>query len=468
MSRDIMQATRAQVSTEVAQETLLIRLLCAILPFSVMNVLMFNVALPDIASTFALNPSAASWVVTVFSIIYALGSLIYAKLADLYALKSLVTFGILSFAFGSILGFAAPEFGGLLAGRIVQAVGASSLPALAMLIPARYVAAERRGRALGIVVATLALSAGVAPIVGGLISGTFHWRYLFLMPLGTLLAIPLFWKWLPTEERGKGESVDLWGAGMLGGAVTCLMLAITEFHAWLLLASLSLLVIFVVRQKRAESPFIPLALFRNDRYRPGLLIGSLSSSTNVGVTLITPLLLNQAYGLNASWIGLIMFPGTMSAALLSRYGGQLADQNGNRFMMVRAVTLLAFGLFSLSTFAGHAVWAISISLIPVNVGASFMQATLANWVSMSLPRERTGVGMGVYNLTNFLSMAVSGALVTKALEFAVPLHPLALSGDAARYSSIYLGLLLLTLLNMRLVFKRVYDLKRRDHTGSLS
>lgn|GEM_PF-4528800 len=86
-----------------------------------------------------------------------------------------------------------------------------------------------------------------------------------------------------------------------------------------------------------------------------------------------------------------------------------------------------------------------------------MQPSLANGVSATLPPERTGIGMGIYSLNNFLSTAVCGAVVTTALERfgSVPANPFAVGGDSGAYSNVCFALFLLTLLNMVFRFKFV-------------
>ncbi|MCK9907000.1 MFS transporter, partial [Frankia sp. Cpl3] len=90
------------------------------------------------------------------------------------------------FAVGSFTGFLAQNYGMLLAGRFIQSAGAASIPALAMIIPTRFFPAEQRGRVLGVIASTLAFASGIGPIVGGFITGTLHWRFLFLLSLATL------------------------------------------------------------------------------------------------------------------------------------------------------------------------------------------------------------------------------------------------------------------------------------------
>lgn len=420
---------------------------------------MLNVALPDISTQFGITPSTTSWVVTVSGITSALGALIYGKLADYYGIRNLATFGVLMFSIGSIVCFYSPNYPLLIMGRVIQGIGVSSIPSLAMVIPARYVVAERRGKALGMIASAMAFAGVIGPILGGILTGYFHWRYLFLFSMCILVALPFIRKWFPNEIHNHDGKIDISGAGLMAAFIICLMKAITLLNLWLLIGSLCFFVFFLIRQKKTATPFIPLHLFRNASYCHGIFMGVLNTSTNFGVFLITPWLLNQVYGLQEYWIGWLLVPGAIISALLGKYGGALADQKGNRYVVTISIIVLSFGFLSLSILAGYTSWGISLCLILTEIGYIFMQPSLANWVSINLSQEHSGIGMGVYSLTNFLSIAVCGTVISKVAEFdkLPPINPLAALGESGIYSNIYFGFFVLTLVNLLFLYKFMYQ-----------
>ncbi|XEC96283.1 MFS transporter [Paenibacillus tarimensis] len=395
----------------------LVQALCFVLFFSVMNATMFNVALPDIANQFELLPSAVSWIVTGYAVIYALGSLLFGKLADKYPLRLLITVGLLLFAAGSAIGFFANSYAIVLISRYIQASGASCVPALVMLIPIRFFPQEQRGKVMGVIASTIAFSSGVGPIVGGFIAGHFHWSGLFLISLFAPVALPFIRKALPDEEVRSGERVDLIGAGLLGVGVTALMLSVTQFNGLWLAASAVMAFLFIMRMRKTNSPFIRLSLFRTSGFAGGLIAGFVAMFVVFGVFLITPIMLREMHGLNAQTIGFVLFPAAMLAAVMGRFGGRLTDSRGSRYTLFLAFIVLSLGLLGLSAVTGLSPWVIAIVLPLINMSFTFAQAALAKTVSSSLPKEQTGIGMGIYNLLNFLAGAISGAIVSKAAEF---------------------------------------------------
>jgi DHA2 family metal-tetracycline-proton antiporter-like MFS transporter len=170
---------------------------------------------------------------------------------------------------------------------------------------------------------------------------------------------------------------------------------------------------------------------------------------------ITPIMLSHVNLMHTTSIGLIMFPGAMSAALLGRYGGKMADQRGSLFMVVCALSLILVGQLTLSSFSGYAVWIIAVCLIFGYVGMSFMQSSMTKLVSTLLPSGQTGVGMGVFTLTNFMAGAVTGAIVSKIIDqsgSSLSLNPLVTQAEASIYSNVFLGLAVITALNMVIVY----------------
>ncbi|MFP7159655.1 MFS transporter [Priestia aryabhattai] len=380
------------------------------------------------------------------SIVYAVGSVMFGKLADKYKLKNLLTVGLLIFAVGSLVGFLAPNFWFVLAGRIMQAMGASVMPATSMIIPTRYFTPETRGRALGVTSSATAFGTAVGPIVAGLVTNFISWHYLFVISLLILLTIPFFRAFLDNEEGKVKNKTDLIGAFLLAGTLAFLLLAITQGALLLALIGVIFFVLFLWRIRVAHNPFIEGNLFKNRSFSVGLLVSALSSGIGFGIPYLTPLLLQGVNGLSPLLSGLVMFPGAVLAAILGRKGGKLADQKGNGFVAYTALLCFFIGYGILSIIAGSSPYLIMIVLIFAYVGQTFIQIALGNTVSRSLPKEQAGVGMGVFMMMNFIAGATATTLISKALEIknaSLHLNPLLLNYNSLNYSNIYAVLAIL-------------------------
>lgn len=429
------------------QSNRLIYILALTMVLSSMSATMFNIVLPKMSEEFQLSYSQVSWVSAIYLLIYAIGSAVYGKLADLFKLKSLITFGLVFFSIGSLIGLASQAYWMVLLGRILQACGAAVIPATAMIVPVRYYAAERRGWALGITATGLAIGSAIGPVVSAMLVSFADWRWLFCLPLLLLFTLPMYRKYL-SDEQGDGGRLDWLGGALMAGTVACLLLAVT-FESWLMAAiSAVFFLLFVIRIRTAEAPFVNPRLFRNSSYTLGLAIAVLVVAVGYSLPFLTPQLLAEVHKLSPGLIGFVMVPGAAVSAFLGRKGGKLADVKGNSTLYSLASGLLLLCFFLLFLFAGMPPVLLAAFLIFGNVGQMFMQIALSNTISRTLPQEQAGVGMGLLSMLNFLAGAVSTGVYSKIVDqgASFSLSPLHALPDSYVYSNIYLVLGLTILL----------------------
>lgn len=426
---------------------------------------MFNIVLPEIKGEFGLSVTQVSWVSTAYALIYAIGAVIYGKLADAFQLKKLLTFGLILFCIGSLTGLSAQAYWMVLLGRVLQSAGASVVPAAAMIIPVRYFPAERRGYALGITATGLAIGGAIGPVVSALLVSLVDWRWLFCIPILMLFTLPFYRKYL-SDEPIQAVRIDWLGGGLLGGTVTLLLLGVT-YGGWeLFLGSLLGFLLFLWRIFLARQPFVNPRLFRNKSYSFGLLLSVLVMGIGYALPFLTPQLLADVNRLPAGWLGFAMVPGAAASAILGRKGGKLADAKGNSFLVYVASSLLISCFALISVMSGAAAGWVAAILILGNVGQLFMQLALSNTISRTLPKEQTGVGMGLLSMLGFLSGAVSTSLYGKAVDYGSTAHwnPLNPFEGSAVFANIYLVLALLhlgILLSYLIIFRRIQPQKEK-------
>jgi len=384
--------------------------------FSVLNETVFNVSTPAILSRFQLSPAGVSWMMTSFIVFFGIGTVVFGRLSDLFSIKRLLSIGVLIYASGSLLGFLAQaSYPLVLLARAIQGMGGSSLPALVMVIVARYFAPEVRGRLFGSIGSVVAFAAGLGPVIGGFVSGRFGWAYLFLIPLLTFAALPFLSRVLPDEERRPG-GVDLAGALLMALGLGGLMVYLTfPVWPWLAVALISISG-FVIRVNIAKEPFIEPALLTNKPFRAGVFASLALFASLMGVFFVLPLLLSREAGLSSATIGLVLFPGAISGVFFGPFAGRLADACGNRHVLLIGLAFLVGGLALLPTSLGLAPYGPALVLVAVNIGVTFFQTGLINSVSQTLTPDKTGVGMGVFNLAGFLAGALGTSAIGKILD----------------------------------------------------
>ena len=429
---------------EVIQQTgeKLMRIVMFTLVLSAMSVLMFNFVLPEISKAFDLTTAQASWVTSSYALIYGIGTVIYGKLADRYKLKNLLTFGLLFFAVGSLIGLASQTFWMVLVGRCLQAVGAAAIPATAMLIPLRYFPPEKRGSAMGTAFVGLALGSALGPVISALIVSVAHWRWLFCIPLLTLITLPFYRKNLGDEQGDPGK-LDWVGGGFLATTVTLLLLGVTSGTWWFAIGGLLVLALFIARIRSVSEPFVQPGLFTNKSYTLRLTIAFLISGIGFSLYFLSPLLLAHVHQLPPSWISFAMVPAAVASAILGRKGGKLADLKGNSYLFFVASGSLLTCFVLLSTFIGISPVFIAIFLIFGNVGQTFMMIAMSNSVSMALPKEQAGVGMGLLSMLNFIAGGMASGVYGKVVDLGSDVYwnPANIYPNGIIYSNIFSFLL---------------------------
>ncbi|UCH81975.1 MAG: MFS transporter [Nitrospiraceae bacterium] len=384
--------------------------------FSVLNGMMFQVAIPDISAEYGLLPSEVSWVMTGYILVFAVGALMYGKLADIYPVKRLITVGLILMNAGSVIGMMSKWYPMVIVARLIQAGGGAAIPALAMIVVTRYFPPNVRGNLLGIIASTVALAAGLGPIMGGFIADLFHWRYLFLLSTATVFAIPFLRRILPDEKKSS-HMFDYPGALLISGASLFLLMYVTQGNRLFLAGTVISATYFIFHIKKIRTPFVSPALFAVKHYRNTVITTFLSIGSVFGMLFMVPIMLRELNGIGSDRIGLTLFPGAICAVLAGVLGGRLSDRKGSRFVVSLGSILLAAGFLTLSTVAGQKPWVVALTLIISYSGFAMLQSSLPHTISISLSEEQTGIGMGIYNLLFFISGAFSTAGIGRLLDF---------------------------------------------------
>lgn len=427
---------------------ILMRLMMFTVTLSSLNALTFNVVIPEISEEFNLTLAQVSWLSSAYTLIYAFGTVTYGKLSDRIQLKSLLTFGLSVFAAGSLIGFISQTFWVALLGRCLQSVGAAAVPAIALIIPVRYFTPGKRGTALSMTAVGVALGGALAPVVSALVVSFANWRWLFLPSLLLLLLLPLYRQYLEHEPKKDSPTLFDWlGGGLLAASISLLLLGVTN-QVWSYLPfGFITLILFIVRIRAVKEAFVQPQLFRNKQYAVALFMSFTISSMGISLYFLTPILLSDVYRLSSSWIGFAMVPAAVTAAILGRKGGKLADRKGNRYLFSVASSCLMTCFVLLSTFTGASPFLIPFFLIFGNVGQSFIQIAMSNSISRTLSKEQIGVGMGFFSMVNFIAQGMAAGIYGMIAEQGASFHwnPLHVAQQGGLFSNIYLTLAVLHL-----------------------
>ncbi|MCY9668360.1 MFS transporter [Paenibacillus alginolyticus] len=381
----------------------------------VMNTTMFNVSIPSIIHDLGITADLGSWVISSYSIGYALSTVIYSRLSDVLPIRKLLIVGLLVLGLSSIFGLFAREFTALLIARILQSAGAGVMAGLGLVLASRYIPIERRGSAIAMISAGSAMAFGLGPIVGGLISEYFGWNGLFAITCLVLVILPILVRLLP-KENVAAFRFDILGALLTIVNATTLLLAVTQLSVGWLVASCLSLLIHAWHLKRANHTFINPELLSNPAYRKLVIIGFCILVLNLGNLFLMPLVLAKVFDQSPMMIGLTIAPGALLAAFLTRFVGRWIDRYGNLRFMFIGHCMLALVMIIFYVTLGASPLVILLGYLCFSPAFSATIASLNNETSRILPKSLIGSGMGLMQLIQFFGGSISVAICGILLE----------------------------------------------------
>jgi EmrB/QacA subfamily drug resistance transporter len=388
-----------------------------------------NIALPSIAAHLHVTLTAVSWVATAYLLTSAALLLSMGRVGDMWGLRNLYVWGLLIFGVGSAACAMSQTLTTLMAARVLQAVGASMLFAAGPAIVVRTFPPDKRGAALGIISLAVAAGLTVGPALGGVLVGLFGWQSIFLIniPL-SVIAAGIAWRVLAKEEAA-GESFDMLGAVLAGGALLSLLGAVTEVGTYglasieiigALAATVVLGVAFVRWERKATHPMVDMRLFRSKGFSAGLGVAVLAYMTMFSVIFTMPFYLLRAKALPPTAAGLLLTATPLAMAVLAPFVGRLTDRIGSHVLSAVGLLVLSAGLVVISMLhQASPVWFIGVSLFVVGSGMAIFQTPNTTAVMQATPRARAGVGSAFIaearNVGMMLGIALTAAVVTSRM-----------------------------------------------------
>jgi EmrB/QacA subfamily drug resistance transporter len=395
-------------------------------------------ALPTIAGELG-SLGQLSWVVTVYVLAAAASTPIWGKASDLYGRKRLIAAAILVFIGFSALSGTAQRIGWLIAFRALQGIGAGGVMTLATAGVADLVPPRERGRYQGYIQLTFLLASLAGPLLGGLFVDQLSWRWAFYVnvPIGAV-ALAFLAVYLPADAQRRASRIDYAGAALLAGAVVAIMLVATwggSQYGWgssqivgLIAAALVLLTAFLLRERSAAEPVLPLRLF-GDRVFAVVSAGAFVATLSLFAAIVfLPVFLQLVARASASRSGLLTLPLLGASALSTIAAGQIMARTGRyKIFPVIGLAAMSAGLFLFSTL-GATGSVLTAALFMIVFGAGFGMVTQILMVAIqnAVSAREIGTATAAANLFRALGgsvgVAVYGAVFASGLRHWLPLE----------------------------------------------
>jgi EmrB/QacA subfamily drug resistance transporter len=369
-----------------------------------------NVALPAIGSELGSSLAGLQWTVTGYTLALAALILLGGSLGDRYGRRRVFLVGVVWFAVASLGCGLAPNTGVLVAARVLQGVGGALLTPGSLALVQSSFRPQDRTRAIALWSSLSGVAGLVGPFVGGLLVDAVSWRVVFLInaPVAVLV-VAVAVRYVPESRGGEAHrgafdvAGAVFGAAALGGLSYALIQAGEDpgAPAVPVAAGIGLAagVAFVVRERRAASPLLPLQVFADRRFTGANLTTLVVYGALGGIGLFLVLQLQTVLGYEATAAGAAMLPSIVLITLLSPAAGVLAERVGPRLPMTVGPLVAAAGTFWLAGVDGSAPYVLEVlpGSVLQGVGMGLTVAPLTATVLAAAPDALTGVASGVNN-----------------------------------------------------------------------
>ena len=375
-----------------------------------------STSLPVIIHDLDGNQTAFTWVVTATLLTTAISTPIWGKLADLTNRKVLYQLAIVIFVLATAAaGFAqSPEW--LIACRAVQGIGAGGLAALSQVLMADIISPRERGRYMGLFGGVMALATIGGPLLGGMITDAWGWRWNFFVALPVaIVALILVQTTLHVPARPKKKTtIDYLGIVLLSVSVSLLLIWVTNAgttkggdwgdvannNDWWSLStvlmvggSLLAAILFVIVELRSKEPLIPLTLFRNRTFTLSVIASIATGIAMFGASVFLSQYMQLARGATPTEAGLMTIP-MIGGLLISSIGvGALVTKYGSwkPYLIVGSVLLVAGSALLSTIHYDTDFFLVSVYMFLLGAGVGMTMQNLVLVVQNTTRPEEIGV-----------------------------------------------------------------------------
>jgi EmrB/QacA subfamily drug resistance transporter len=385
-----------------------------------LDITVVNVALPRIERDLGATFTDVQWVVDAYTLTLAAFVLTSGSLGDRLGRRRVFAFGLVVFSLASLTcGFAVnPAM--LNISRAAQGVGGAVLFAVSLSLVAQEFLGRARATALAIYGGTIGVAVAVGPIVGGALTSTLGWRWIFFInvPIG-IAALTVTLTRVRETRDPDARGVDWLGLLTFGGANTALVLALLRGNddGWtsalivgLFAAAALLFALFLLIESRIAQPMLPLRFFRSRTFTGAQITAFAISATMFASFLYIILYVQNVLGYSPMDAALRFLPVTVASFLIAPLAGLAVAKMAPRALLAFGLGLIAVGLILMAhTKPGDDWTGILYGLVLGGIGIGVVNPVLANVALSTVPEEQSGVASGVNDTFRQVGIAAGTA-----------------------------------------------------------
>ncbi len=378
-------------------------------------------AVPSVVSDLG-GFSQFPWLFSIYLLTQAVTVPLYGRFADVVGRRPIMFFGIAVFLLGSVLCGIAWSMPALIAFRAVQGIGAGAVQPMSMTMVGDMYTVEERARVQGYIASVWGIASVIGPTLGGVFSQYLSWRWIFFvnLPLGAVAAWMLARRFKESVTR-RAHHIDYAGAVLLTGGCSLVILGLLEggvAWAWasapslvVFLVGVAMLAGFVLVERRAAEPILPLWVFGRRILTGGNLSAVVVGAVLIGLSSYVPTYAQGVLGTGALLAGFTLAALTVGWPIAATLSGRLYLRIGFRdtALIGNAALLLGTVLCLLLSAQAH-VWEVAAACFVVGVGLGFIASPILVAAQSVVGWDRRGVVTGINMFSRSLGSAVGAAV----------------------------------------------------------
>jgi EmrB/QacA subfamily drug resistance transporter len=379
-----------------------------------------NLALPRMASDLHSTATDLQWVISVYML--ALGAFMVpaGRIGDIFGRRRALLAGIALFGLASVLCALAPSATLVIASRALQGIGAALIFPVSVSVLTNAFAAGRASHAIGLAYGIAGLGNAAGPLIGGLLTETVGWRWIFWLNVPLTLGALAIGAWSVTEsfDHTVPRRIDVTGLSLVVVGIGLFTLAFDRAPQWGWLSIWTLaafaaaalaLAVFVVVEKKVRWPLVDLSLARNLRFSVLVIAGTIANIAYVVAIFLSTVYLQQIRELDPLTAGLVFLGPSIGAAFGGILSGRLAASRPPVLVMGVMSVVAALSLGALAASSSWAVYLVALTACGFTLGLVYAFTTVATQAVVR--PERAGEAAGV-TLTALVTLAGVGVAVS--------------------------------------------------------
>ncbi|MFC4618731.1 MFS transporter [Camelliibacillus cellulosilyticus] len=407
---------------------------CFGLFMALLDVTIVNVALPSIQADLHTGFSNLEWVISAYTLIFAVTLVTASRLGDIFGRKTLFIIGLAVFTIGSLLCALSGDFtfGGwshittLNISRGIQGLGASAMMPLSLAIISATFKGKQRGIAIGIWGGVSGLATAIGPLVGGVLVDKINWQSIFYLnvPIGIIGILLSLWAIEQSRDDSAGRRVDIFGLITFTVFMFCLIYGLIKVNdadltwtspqilTYWIIAAVALLV-FIFGELKLKNPMIDPRLFKIPSFTGAAVAGFCLSAGMYALLFYLSLYFQNFLGFDALETGMRFIVFSVLSFLMGPLAGVLMGKAGPKWLIVFALIFLAVGVWLMSSISPSDKPADWIALLPgfiiAGIGNGFINPPISNLAVGTVDPRRSGMAAGVNNVARQIGIAFGTA-----------------------------------------------------------